>query len=364
MPDPMLGYTRWIEPVETRVGPQENIFTLSQRFPFPGKLSLKAEIADQQSELSRLQWQTARRNLIAGIKNNVLEYYRVEKSIIILQTFRQHLQNFLQSANAAYISGREAQVQVIKLQVEIGNLEGRILEFQNKKNRVLSEIRSQIDWPAEKSLLINTDNLVFPDTFNRDSLLSTVKIYNQELSSIKAKQLKSDKSLSLAKRDYWPDFTIQGTYITIPKKGSMFSDAGKDAYGIMFGLNLPLWFSGRNAARDQAVFESAAQENMYDDQQQKLINEVEDLLFQVKNEKNNLDLYEKSLVPQARDALESALTAYETGRINLTDMLQLHYLLHNVEIQSVNSRVRLGQLAVKIEQITGGDRRFMNFERN
>ncbi|MCB0281739.1 MAG: TolC family protein, partial [Calditrichaeota bacterium] len=38
LPDPVLGYTQWIQPVETRVGPQFNVISLSQKIPFPGKL--------------------------------------------------------------------------------------------------------------------------------------------------------------------------------------------------------------------------------------------------------------------------------------------------------------------------------------
>ena len=45
--DPKFNYTRWLSSVETRVGPQKNIFALSQRFPFFGKLSLKGKMADQ-----------------------------------------------------------------------------------------------------------------------------------------------------------------------------------------------------------------------------------------------------------------------------------------------------------------------------
>ncbi|NIR49522.1 TolC family protein [candidate division KSB1 bacterium] len=44
--DPMLSHTRWLSSVETRVGPQENVFMLSQRFPFFGKHILKGNMAN------------------------------------------------------------------------------------------------------------------------------------------------------------------------------------------------------------------------------------------------------------------------------------------------------------------------------
>lgn len=45
LPDPMLSYAHFGQSIETRLGPQRNKFSLSQKFPFFGKLSLKGEIA-------------------------------------------------------------------------------------------------------------------------------------------------------------------------------------------------------------------------------------------------------------------------------------------------------------------------------
>ncbi len=42
LPDPMLSYGHFFQNVETRVGAQNQRIGLSQRIPFPGKLSLAA----------------------------------------------------------------------------------------------------------------------------------------------------------------------------------------------------------------------------------------------------------------------------------------------------------------------------------
>ena len=43
--DPQLTYLYNVAPIETRAGPMQNEFALSQRIPFPGKLSLREEVA-------------------------------------------------------------------------------------------------------------------------------------------------------------------------------------------------------------------------------------------------------------------------------------------------------------------------------
>ena len=46
LPDPMLTYGYFFRNVETRTGPMKQKFIASQKFPFPGKLSLAADRAE------------------------------------------------------------------------------------------------------------------------------------------------------------------------------------------------------------------------------------------------------------------------------------------------------------------------------
>ena len=47
LPDPRFTYANYIKEVETRVGPQEHKFGLTQTFPWLGKLDLRGEMALQ-----------------------------------------------------------------------------------------------------------------------------------------------------------------------------------------------------------------------------------------------------------------------------------------------------------------------------
>jgi outer membrane protein TolC len=50
LPDPQLNYSYFVEPIETRVGPQRHILGAKQKFPFYGKRALRAEVASKESE--------------------------------------------------------------------------------------------------------------------------------------------------------------------------------------------------------------------------------------------------------------------------------------------------------------------------
>ena len=50
LPDPQAAFAYFISPVETRVGPQQFRFSISQMFPWFGTLKTKENIANQEAD--------------------------------------------------------------------------------------------------------------------------------------------------------------------------------------------------------------------------------------------------------------------------------------------------------------------------
>ncbi|NIV04326.1 TolC family protein, partial [Candidatus Saccharibacteria bacterium] len=92
--DPILSYTRWGSSVETRVGPQENVFMLSQRFPFLGKLSLKGDMANQDATAAEQEYQATVRDVIYKLKLAYYDLYWIDQSLSILEEYQQLLRDF------------------------------------------------------------------------------------------------------------------------------------------------------------------------------------------------------------------------------------------------------------------------------
>jgi len=51
-PDPEIMITYFPEPLETRLGPQDWNATLTQKIPFPGKLSKAGEVVEAEADLT------------------------------------------------------------------------------------------------------------------------------------------------------------------------------------------------------------------------------------------------------------------------------------------------------------------------
>ena len=72
LPDPRLSYTEFLSQVQTRTGPQERSLALTQAFPWPGKLSLRKDIAGRDAEAAFYRYEGLQRQVVREVG---LAYY-------------------------------------------------------------------------------------------------------------------------------------------------------------------------------------------------------------------------------------------------------------------------------------------------
>lgn len=355
LPDPMLSYTRWIENVETRVGPQENVFMLSQRIPFPGKLGLKGEIANQDAVAAQHQLSAVQRDVIFKVKSTYYSLYKVDRSMQILEQYLDLLRDFAQVATTKYSTGQGIQAHVLKAHVEISNIMARQLSFEKMRSSVVTKMNALLDKPTSSPIRLVVEIDSGRVQIDENKLLQRVLAQRQELLANQSMIQKAEFAKKLAKKNYYPDFNIQATYISIPKVNDMFSDAGKDPFGIMVGVNLPIWFGARKAGVNQAEENILAQNLKYENLKNQVQAEVADITFQIKTLAETLDLYEQGLLTQAESSLQSATAAYQTGKLDFLNLLDAERMLLQLRLAYTNEQANYANQVAALERAIGGE---------
>src|SRR5207244_4888173 len=98
---------------------QNTIIGLSQKFPFPGKLSLKEEVANRSAEITEQALRAKERDLTARVKQTYYDLFLAHKAIQIHHEQIDLLKQFFEIANARFRAGKGSQVDVLKAQVEL-----------------------------------------------------------------------------------------------------------------------------------------------------------------------------------------------------------------------------------------------------
>ena len=135
-----------------------------------------------------------------------------------------------------------------------------------------------------------------------------------------------------------------GPGIGDPDVSSPPKDAGDDAFGIQFGVSIPLWY-GKNKAKQLKALamiqtKAAQKEEMINQTQTR----IRTLYYKVRNAIRQEELYQKDLLPQAVRALEVSETWFREGQGPFSDILESQAAVYNFQLSPGKGPVRQGEI--------------------
>ena len=152
LPDPQLNYTYFVEPIETRVGPQRHILGVKQKLPFYGKRDLLAEVASKEAEVLEATYEAMRQEVIRQVKKNFYQLFYISTIIDITKNEQEILRRFEHIARTKYATGKGSQQNILKVQVEISKLEDKLLALLKQRQTAAAMLNTLLDRPADHPL--------------------------------------------------------------------------------------------------------------------------------------------------------------------------------------------------------------------
>jgi len=128
LPDPVLSFALFGQSIETRLGPQNTRFSLSQKLPFFGKLKIKGEVAESQTAVFEEQYLKTRADVILQVKEVFFTLSWYEETIRITEQEKDILNNLARTAEKKYETGRGSQQDILKVQLEISRSINKLLQ--------------------------------------------------------------------------------------------------------------------------------------------------------------------------------------------------------------------------------------------
>jgi len=353
-PDPKLSFSHFIETVETRVGAQQNKYSLMQMFPWFGKLSLKGEIVAEKAKAVEQELRHLELKIRYQVTKAYSKFYFLSKSIDITIENIKLMHYFESVARTRYRVGSAPHSSIIKAQVEIGVLEDKLLTLKTLKKPITEKLNSLLN----RSRYLE---LPFPKHIQNKKLsVSEAKLHeallfnNQSLKSLAYKTNAENKSINLARKSYFPDFTLGVTYVdTSEALMPNTSGSGKDPLAVGVTINLPIWFSKYSAGVEEA---SARKKMLVYKSHQKRLNLKSDLemsLYEYNNSKRKINLYKETLIPKAEQSLQVTREAFESGKVNFLSLIDAERILLEFQLQYHNSLSKKLTSFSKLEMIVG-----------
>jgi len=355
IPDPMVKYGHFGESVETRVGPQENVFGASQKIPFPGKLGLKGKSQGKHAEMLKEKYEAAKREVIKNVKFVYYDIFWVDKAIQTTEGEKAILESLEKVAQRRYESNVTPQQDVIKAQVELSRLIDKLLLLRQNRKSLVAKLNSILNRAQDAELRSITDADPSGFKYEISQLHEIAKGSRQELIAANLDIERAEYEKSLARMDYLPDFTFGVDYIQVGSGETTMPNDGQDAWMGTVAVNIPIWFDKLNAQTKEKKAQLEAARKNYENVGNNVSYEVEDLYFKILTYKDIISLYKTALIPQSEQAFDAAKTGYETGKVDFLNWLDAERILLQTRLAYYKAIADYQKSIAYLERVVGVD---------
>jgi cobalt-zinc-cadmium efflux system outer membrane protein len=351
LPDPMIsaGYSSNGRPwpgAGLGSEPTANIgLMITQELPYPGKLNLRASIASREAEAEYQQIEAARLSVAARVKQ---AYYRLAYThgvAEVLTRNRELLDTLLQVSEKRYSVGKAAQQDVIKAQTQISILDLQLERVREEQRTREGELNALLARPTGTPVGIPEDLHLTPFDVSLDSLMAAA---NERAPMLRRDQIMVDRAqlaVAAARQEYKPDFAFTGGYYN---QGTM-----PPMYEFRFDIKIPLQRARRAAAVAEQLSTVEEARNTYDSTRLSLQGRIQEDYQMASTSVRLARLYQDSVLPQARLALESSMASYQTGAVDFLSVITNFATILEYEMTYFDELAAYHSAASRLEAMTG-----------
>ena len=326
------------------------VVRLTQNLPFPGKLAAREEVAAQQAAWYKETYGEAQLQLIRQVKEAWFGLYLQERTLERTDASLKLFDDLISLTVNRYETGKGVQQDVLKAQVERSILQERRLAIAQLRNSALASLNALRNQPAEIPVVIPADPPAPANEFSIETLLAApeekrplARAYRSLLAQYEAQQ-------ELARLSYYPDFAVGAAYTF---RQPNVADDGTDFGSIEVGVNLPLFNKKRRAAEGEAAAAKAMAQKQYEGFLLKTRYAIYDIYGQMEKNRQLISLYDQGILPQARQSMAAAVSAYQVGKISFLALLDTMLTLYKYEVEYFRTIADHGRSMARLEAEAG-----------
>lgn len=323
-----------------------NQFQLMQMLPFPGKLARAREAARHQASAVASDALEQRRALAGQVRSSYFALAYTDRALDALRRSRTLLLDLARVATTLYSVGGGLQQDVLRAQIEVARMDEDIATSEQERVAGAARLNAFLGREAMVpigGLELPADTLPLPPT---DSLVALALGGRAAIQAGTERIAAADAALGAAKRERLPDFQVGVAYQQRP--------AYPDMASLMLGVSLPI-FPGRRQVplrREMAAMQGMAQAEQLDLRNETTA-EVVEARARAERDRILARLYQDRIVPQARAAVQSALAAYQVGKVDFATLVDDQLTVTRYEIETWRLRADQEEAKADLATLTG-----------
>lgn len=357
LPNPMLSLGLMNLPTSTFAFNEEpmtmKVVGLSQEIPFPGMLSAIADVNRKDVDIVWQEYYDTRNELIKNVSQSYYELLNIRKEIELTEQQIKLMKDISEVVKTMYSVSKASQQNILRIDLELTNMSEMLSALRGDEAEQVSTINAFLFRDLDTSIATESYPQVTFIEKTVDELFVSAKQNRPYLLGVNEAIEKAKISQSLAEYDYYPMFKLSAQYGFRDKIESTGLPLD-DMVSVMLDVSIPLNYGGKVTA---AIEETKSMQQMYEEQYsaslQMLSREFGMIKAKMNSLKERIELVERGSLIQARENLNSSLTAYQVGEIDFMNVLDAQNSLYVIEKNLYRLRTDYVKLIAEVKFLTG-----------
>jgi outer membrane protein TolC len=318
---------------------------VSQDIPYPGKLRLKAAVADAAADTQLAQVGVVRSRVEEQIKLSYLQLAYLQHTLRLLKANRSTLAELIDAQIGRYSAGQGNQSDILKAQLDRTKLLREITMHHEEMAQVQADLKNVLNRPPDSPDIIAANLAESPVTRPLSDLLHDTQRNNPNLLADERAINTRKSTVNSIKLAGKPDFSL----------GYIYQRTGLDFpayYMATFTVVLPR--KKRVAAeKAEASEQLEAARLMRDADARQHISEVRKEYAALQNTNEELKEYRDGILPQAQAAYNSAVAALKSNKQSLEAALDSLNGVLQLKREYAQALLDHETAIVRLETLTG-----------
>lgn len=348
LPDPSIGAMFYTPPMNFVPDRQLAEVQVTQMIPWLGRLKAEAQRAHLEALAAENMYRAERLRVVGDLRATWFKLYVLGKQIQTTKADKSQLESLIKTANARIATGDAQPGDVLMATLELSSLQEQLLSYRQQVAATTAELNRLAG--RDSRIPIVPPTTIDPELpeWNHDLLRQIAMESQPELNAARMRTAATRWGIDVARLKRRPDLTFGAGWVVMDAPGSTMPSDGADSFTLGVTASLPLWYRKYDAMTAEASREHAAAHASEDEVALRFDALLRDLWEQACASQQTVDLYEKSILPLARQTFEADQKSLINNTVTFDRVIRDYRTLLNLELGYHRA---LGQLAITLARI-------------
>ena len=308
LPNPELSW----EAEDTRRDTRTTTITLSQPFELGGKRGARVAVATTGQAIAQLELERQRNGLRADVVQAFHTALRAQTALELAQQSQALTERGLRVVQGRVTAGQASPVEATRAQVQLAQAQSEVRRAASQRSVAYQALARLTGSPLATFDHLQAANLSPGAAPTAEALLDKVE-QTAEWRLAAAQVERGEASLGSEKAQRIPDLTVS--------LGSQYSREDRERVNVV-GLSMPLPLFDRNQGNVLVAARRADQaRDLRNAVELRLRSETRSALSQWATAMQEVQAYDRTILPSAQQAVDTATRGFEMGKVAFLDVL-------------------------------------------